>query len=220
MPLRIDCGLSVRNTDVYFVIRNMYVHAATYGIVLSDVRNGEIDNSTLVNNGLGGVAVLRSNYVTISSNNITRNGYSFQRYRPSFGLAVYGSTNVVVSRDTVSSNLGRQMTAYGSDFLISQNRFSYTNLVIPQSRFSVSSGGVYFEGLNNATISHNQFLAENGIGVSISMSYFTQVTISANVFTSSGIVFEPLPSAFTSADLTMTTDNLIDGRPILLQRLL
>ena len=54
MPLRIDCGLSVRNTDVYFVIRNMYVHAATYGIVLSDVRNGEIDNSTLVNNGLGG----------------------------------------------------------------------------------------------------------------------------------------------------------------------
>ncbi len=66
------CGLNVRNTDAYFVIRNTYVHVPSYGVVFYNVENGIIENSIVSDNGLGGIEVIGSSYITVLEDNITQ----------------------------------------------------------------------------------------------------------------------------------------------------
>ncbi len=194
------CGLNVRNTDAYFVIRDAYVHVPSYGVVFNNVENGIIENSNVTDNGLGGIVVIGSSYVTVSEDNITGNGYVYSRYAPASGdITVETSINVVVSRSIVSD-----MQASASSLSISEDRFD-------SSRGSV---GLFLYEVYNSIISHNQFLSTNNIRVAIWVLNSVQLTISGNLFKSSGILFGPVPSTLISANITVTPDNLIDGKPI------
>jgi len=194
------CGLNVRNTDAYFVIRNTYVHVPSYGVVFYNVENGIIENSIVSDNGLGGIEVIGSSYITVLEDNITGNGYVNSRYAPARGdITVGTSTKVVVSRNIISN-----MQASASNLAVSENRFDSPS----------GSVGLFLDGVYNSIISHNQFLSTNSIRVAIWVLNSIQLTISGNLFTSSGILFGPVPSTLTFTNFTVTTDNLIDGKPI------
>ncbi len=99
-------GLEIWNTDRFFVIRNVYVLSSLFGIVLANVTNGRVENSTVLRGvDLGGpdlvveagIYVSGSRNVVILGNNLSDNDY---------GMTISGSTNLTVSSNIASRNLG------------------------------------------------------------------------------------------------------------------
>lgn len=93
-------GIEIRNTDSYFIIRNVYIHSgrlAAYGnsgINFYNVSNGQVQASTFRNNAvgiLGGAA----RDLTLSENRFTDQDW---------GIALSSSTGITISRNQISSS--------------------------------------------------------------------------------------------------------------------
>ncbi len=70
-------GILIANTDVHFIIRDVYVHSGHWfmydGIAFYDVTNGRVENSMLSNNTCG-ISLSYSTNITISGNTFINDG--------------------------------------------------------------------------------------------------------------------------------------------------
>ncbi|ADD08459.1 Fibronectin type III domain protein [Aciduliprofundum boonei T469] len=99
-------AIYIGNTTVYFVVKNCYLHNASYhsdlyfegdGITLYNVTNGNLENNNCSNNGWDGIGIWYSSNNTISSNICSNN-------RQQVGINMWSSSNNVISNNTCSNN--------------------------------------------------------------------------------------------------------------------
>jgi len=96
-------GISIKNTDNHFIIRNIFTDDSWGdGISLSDVSNGRIEKSTLRGN-YNGIYLADCNNIFIINNIIASNEH--------IGLYIYSTTNCTITGNSISSNgLGIKLT--------------------------------------------------------------------------------------------------------------
>ena len=186
---------------------------------------------------LSGVCVDYSSYVTVSSNNISScnreiriidsDNCSVHDNNLTYSLSGYGIETYNVDNTTVSNNTLH--TIYTGLYLIGP---STTNLTVSGNEIDNSTGGSIFVTASYVNISNNH-LQYNGIGlqdtvgVQVLDNAFTNMssacaiylnkaestTISGNSFTSTGMVLTGTALEHYNTH-TITTDNLVDGRPV------
>ncbi len=187
-------GIEIKNTDVYFVIRDSYIHdggTSYYGIILRNVINGEIKDSYLSNND-GGIA----NYAGGSNNKIFNNTiYSSDGY----AIILYGSTNTV------------------SDNNISYNKYGLylrgsANTIFNNSIYSNNYDGIYIGGSSN-TISNNS-ISNNNNGIKFDLSSEGNL-ISNNIIYSNnndGIYLDGSSNTISNNSISNNNDGIyLDG---------
>ncbi len=103
LPFCFQCrgsGIEIRNTNSYFVIRNVYVHSgalATYGnagVKLLNVSNGRIEYSSFHGNAVG--------ILGINTRNVTVDQNTFLDH--DWGIALSQSDEITISKNQVSLN--------------------------------------------------------------------------------------------------------------------
>ena len=144
-------GIEIRNTDMYFIIRNCYVHDGRYndidetydGIYFYKVQNGQIENTSSLRNDCG-IYLCYSNYNLISNNNASNNMN---------GIYLCGSSN----NNTLSNNSASN-NCYGIYLHYSNYNNIYNNSALDNS-YSVG-----LEGSSCSTLVNNTFV-NNGIRI-------------------------------------------------------
>jgi len=97
-------GIKIRNTDVYFIIRNCVIHASyqpsvywVHAVYFYNVTNGKIKNCEIYNSsGYGIYLESSSNNNTISANQIYHNYWD--------GICLYSSSNNNISANQIHNN--------------------------------------------------------------------------------------------------------------------
>lgn len=164
--------ISIRDTNVYFIIRNNYLSGGYLGIALENVENGIITNNIIsspiqITRDVSGIILQNSSNNTISSNIIAINY---------FGIYLHSSTNNTILSNTITKNPthGIQLVSSMKN-LISSNKITncsingiailissennITNNIINSSR-----SGISLEGSPANEITHN-LLENNGFAV-------------------------------------------------------
>ncbi|MEM2583428.1 MAG: right-handed parallel beta-helix repeat-containing protein [Candidatus Thermoplasmatota archaeon] len=89
-------GISISNTNAYFVIRNCSIHggynAYNNGISFYNVRNGKIENCTIYNNYYGIIFEYQGSNNIIVSNNVYGNGEGIY-------LTDFSTNNIIISNN-------------------------------------------------------------------------------------------------------------------------
>lgn len=90
--------IEIRNTRSFFKIERCTLIGGTsgYGILLSNVTNGGIENNTLLTNTEGGIYAAWSNFCNFSNNNIQSNYIGVELH--------YSSSNDSIWKNTISSS--------------------------------------------------------------------------------------------------------------------
>ena len=157
-------GVEIRNTDVRFVLRDLYVHSAGYpysAVKLVTVSNGKLTNLTVSDNIIAGIWIETSTNVTVSSSNVSSNYWQ--------GIYLGSSTNVTIAGSNVSSSI-----AYGIWLE------SSTNVTIAGNNVSDNPEGIitsWFGSSTNVTVAGNN-VSDNDFGIWFQVS--TNVTVTAN----------------------------------------
>ena len=87
----------IKNSNVYLRIENCHMTGATdSGIFLDNVRNAEIINSTIVNNGVDGIYMNNVRNVAIKNSNISSNG--------NYGINMYDVVNGAIGDSIITNN--------------------------------------------------------------------------------------------------------------------
>jgi len=154
-------GINIKDTTAYFVIRNCSLlgNRGQIGIFLNDVKNGQIDHVTTLNNGCG-ISLRSSDYNNIvnsifeednlnielvnSSNNVINN-CTFSVYGAGIGI-YYSSLN------TIESSTFEGAGFHGIDFVGASNNCVMNNV------FQNLDRGISMDSSNNNHIYHNNFL--------------------------------------------------------------
>ena len=91
-PAATEDGITIKLTDVYFIISGCYIHDGKNGILLSTVMNGVVTGNNCTNNSYDGIQLIGASDNIIISNNCTSNDL--------YGVRLYSSSN----QNTVSQN--------------------------------------------------------------------------------------------------------------------
>ncbi len=94
-PTLIYPGIYIRNTDVRFAIRDVYVHDFRFGIIFDNVSYGAIEGSVVADNELRGVWIADSTNVSVQGNTLTMTAE---------GVTVYNSSTVMVAENRIERN--------------------------------------------------------------------------------------------------------------------
>ncbi|MGC9060731.1 MAG: NosD domain-containing protein [Thermoplasmata archaeon] len=191
----IDCtdahGIWITNTTLYFVIRNVVISAANtssfYGIYLTNLTNGVIENVT-VKNAASGVNLAVVKNCMLSSLYVTD---------CSIGVAMFDATNTELRDSRIQNNTNYACMVAGSDSI---------NLKTLQVRDT----GLRLVGVNNSEISGSTIETENS-GVTLEDCY--GISVVNNAFTNTSIL---LIGETNSAYNTHTIDgNTVNGKTVL-----
>ncbi|MEM3513429.1 MAG: right-handed parallel beta-helix repeat-containing protein, partial [Thermoplasmata archaeon] len=137
----------IRNTDVYFVIRNCVLWNATgfsapygCGIVLANVMNGIIENNTVREFSYKGIYLDSSEKIVITSNNVSVS-------RGTYGIDFWKSHNSTISWNNISTGqCGISLYSNSSNNIIAFNEISY------------SEDGIYLAEAINTTLFNNKMI--------------------------------------------------------------
>ena len=116
-------GIKIRNTDVYFIIRNCVIYTGTssegFGIYFNQVQNGVINNVTSYDSYSG---IFLDYYV--NSNQITNSTFRDNHY----GILMYfSSSNHITCNNITNNNWGVYMKVATGGYLPSAGNFLYHN---------------------------------------------------------------------------------------------
>ncbi len=206
-------GIQVRNTNASFVIRNSYVHSGSWseGILMWNVTNASVEDTLLSGNEVG-VELGQASNVRLARLNVTGNGW---------GISVFWGKNVTVIDCNVTWNSAIGIVVYySSDTTLSMNNASRNPYGIA---FAESAGanvsdndltgnelGLVASNADSLLVARNR-VSGNKDGMRLADS--TNLTLTGNLFTSSGIVIEgQLPEYFDSH--AVSSDNLVNGKPV------
>ena len=180
-------GITIENTDAYFVIRNVYVHSA--GVRIMNVTNGLVQRS-----GIG-------THMTIDS---SRNILLDQSYV--YGITIDSSRNITVFRSYVydiTINSSNNLTIFGSGG-------SYNRVIISSSENSTLLENRFYEiDIHEST--RIAFLRNTFSTLNIYNS--TWLTVENNTLTG-GISIRDVSSEQLDSD-TISTDNRVGGGSLL-----
>ncbi len=158
-----ETGIRIRNTDVHFTIRDVYVHSggsSFNGVYVDNVTNSRIENTTIADNYYG-IRLFNSHNATITGSNVTRNG--------NFGIYFDFSNNTTLVNNNVTWN-----DNYGIYLFISDNH------IITGNTISNNRIGVTMWSSHNAKITGNIFI-KNGLSVGgYTLSSYNSHTIAEN----------------------------------------
>ncbi|UCG69970.1 MAG: right-handed parallel beta-helix repeat-containing protein, partial [Thermoplasmata archaeon] len=135
-------GIEIRNTTVYFIIRDCYVHGSEspyLGIWFFNVTNGRIEDSNILKNWLG-IDLNQSSSSTIYNNSILNNDY---------GINISGSRNIIFN-NSICFNDFTGLYLSGSNNTISHNNVSN------------NGDGIYLNLSSYTKIFKNSFYSNNG----------------------------------------------------------
>ncbi|MBU2565624.1 MAG: right-handed parallel beta-helix repeat-containing protein, partial [Candidatus Thermoplasmatota archaeon] len=177
-------GIYIENTNVYFIIRNCVVHDgwigwgdahyggdSYYGIYLSDVSNGTIDNVTSYNNWKSINVISHSNNNTISNCDVHNNRY---------GIQLWSSSNNNLTNCYVYNN------SYGIHLRYSSNN-NLTNCAV--YNYNHSGDGISLDSSSNNQIT-NCTVYDNSDGIYIYYSSDNQIIDCTAYNNSDGIELE------------------------------
>jgi parallel beta-helix repeat protein len=147
-----DNGIEIWYTDVYFIIRNCYVHDGranrNSGIIFFNVQNERIENTTLTNNHRG-IYLVESSSNTIHNTNVLNNLY---------GIFMDESTNITISNNSASNNSI-------AIILLNSNTNTIFNNIIISNEFE----GIRLVSSSNNNISNNN-VSNNKYGIDLDSS--------------------------------------------------
>jgi parallel beta-helix repeat protein len=160
-------GISIQNTNAYFVIRGVYVHGGYWsGIYMYMVSGGRVENSTISDNDYGLYLSSVTN-TTIADNLITGN---------SCGIEAGGSINVTIEGNVVTSNFGLGVFVHSDYSVIRNNNVTWNGgeglyldgaawLTVEGNEVANNYDGIVLEHrINNCTLSHNRIIS-NRVGI-------------------------------------------------------
>jgi len=221
-------GLTVRNAFSHFIISGVRIHSGSYhnqGILLHDVENATIMNSTLTDNH-GGIGIHHSTNVTILGNNLSLNhGWNDGDCA---GICIEESSQIRIEANEFHENFASAIYAEDiKDALVVNNRVILTYQAAFHFRFSenltiannlidtVYGGGISVQSSRGIVVDENQISVHNETyaGGGLELDYNEGVTVRANIFQSVGMIVKSYDRA-SYESLTITSDNLVNGQPI------
>ncbi|MGQ4915823.1 MAG: right-handed parallel beta-helix repeat-containing protein, partial [Candidatus Asgardarchaeia archaeon] len=134
---------------------NCNIQFSEYGINITEANNITIRRSTIENIVFYGVYLSSTYNVRIINNSISRSYH---------GIHLNDMTNVTIINNTL--NVNHEMGIYA--YLVFNLQLSMNKIL------STAKYGIKYKKVNNATISNN-FISDNGIGISITQSNTTNV---------------------------------------------
>jgi len=168
-------GISVYDTSKYFVIRNCRVEnspGSGFGIGLSSLSNGKIENCTITN--------VRTGISVDGSKNITVSGNTIVSCEDGISTGNYPSNNVTISNNLLTNSKGTSIVFHN-------NKNSYvTNNTI---RNDSGNAGIRVTASINSTISDNVVQGGKYDGIEVSASSWRdgdRNVISNNVVSGNG----------------------------------
>ncbi|KKM83225.1 hypothetical protein LCGC14_1311560 [marine sediment metagenome] len=198
-------GIEIKNSDVYFIIRNSTVYNSGFseaGIYLFNVKNGKLMNNDCLNNGKNGIEIRVSNNNTIAGNTLNNNvvnGISLDNSfnnsvlnntanNSEYGIHIKGNYNNISKNIIFDNNYGIQITRQQN--LVSENIVTsnvYYGIEIRDSYNTILNNIVSSNGGDGIAIGWS----DNGCKIlgniaynnknGISLSYSNNHTISGNI---------------------------------------
>lgn len=189
-------GIEIRNTNVYFIIRNCIIHDGKsnykYGIYLYNVTNGKIENVTSYNNYYYGV------YLYSSSNNILVDCNAYDNYE-GFSLIFSLNTDIAGCYAYNNSNVGIHLSSFSSNNTITGCAF-YNNFK-----------GIWLSSSENNVIT-NCSIYNNSWG--IELWYSSNNNLKNNNLKNREYNFGVWGDVISHYYQDIDTSNTIDGKPI------
>ena len=209
-------AITVVNTTVSFIIRNVQVNSAIRGIFLLNVVRGTVQ-SAIVSRNQYGVLLDHSSQIKVSDNNISRDqdgvflDYSTRvtvsgnniSQATGWGIITEYSTNSVISGNRVSSSANDISIAYSSNETVSGNTLTNPS--------PYPYGRITLDHADHITVSKNTVSGGTLPGLSFLTSSYAGV--SGNNFSRVGISFDRQALAQLDSD-SITSDNTLGGKPI------
>jgi parallel beta-helix repeat protein len=168
-------GIEIQNSNAYFIIRNVYIHAVQYvhyGIVLTNIANGRVENSKC-SFGYSGIAISSSSNITVLNNQIFGNSID-GNFGTAGGLGIAFSKNIVVRNNNISNNIrdelvigssnnitiaGNILSGSGGIASATMEIYSSADLTIVNNTISHSTHfGFLLESSNRTLVYHNTFI--------------------------------------------------------------
>lgn len=142
-------GIEIRNTNVSFVIQDVYVHSVRSdynGIYLLNVSNGRIEDNTISNNVGNGVLVDSSDNIALVDNSIFSN--------TKMGIRLSDTRNVTIAENDILNN-------HDGVYIYT---YKLTNAIITSNDISNNSVGVRLFLVENVSITGNK-VSSNWVGI-------------------------------------------------------
>jgi len=171
-------GIEIQNSNAYFIIRNVYIHNAQYshyGIVLTNIANGRVENSKC-SFGYAGIAINSSSNITVLNNQIFGNSID-GNFGTAGGLGIAFSKNIVVRNNNISNNIrdelvigssnnitiaGNILSGSGGIASVTMYIYSSADLTIVNNTISRSTHfGFLLDSSNRTLVYHNTFIYNN-----------------------------------------------------------
>ena len=156
-----NAGIEIRDTDVYFIIRNCTIHDgysnSTDGIYFYNVTNGGIEIVTSYNNSFG----IALNY---SSNNTITN------------CSVYNNSDRGIALDSSSNNNITSCSVYNNSFNIVLDASSNNNTITSCSVYNNPWVGIYLVSSSNNNITNCSVYSNSMSGIYLFSSSNNNIT--------------------------------------------
>ncbi len=221
-------GIEVRNTDVYFIIKNCVIHDGinNSGIYFKNVRNSVVNEVVSYNNGVG--IDLTDSYNNIISNSSISNNYC--------GICIYSygfsHNNTIIGNNIGYNNINGIEVDSSSSIIITKNKIintigngikisSSSTITITRNNIMDNFRGIDLQESSSITVSENNIennvdgidsfssniaIFENniennvcGIGIFSSNNTLSRNNIDDNIY---GVLL------FLSADITVSENNM------------
>jgi len=207
---RLSNGISIENSNAYFVINNCTVYNATLGVKLLNTNQGLLINNTCYNNSRAGIYLESSDNNTIEKNNASFNGLKSLTYgniNYSDGIFLNQSHSNTLKRNNASFNIAQRE----SSGIYLKN--SHDNLILnntsDENKAIRIAGGITLLSCTNNTISNNSISNNHLQGIFLYYSYDNN-KLTKNLMQGNGIVDM---GGFFMPNI-IDTSNLVNGKPV------
>ena len=204
-----DSGIYIAGTGKYFVIRNCYIDAENYGILIGftvgvAAGTASIINNTLTNNDKLSIRLRYSDDVTVINNTCSHS---------STGIGVPSSDGVILINNTFSHHISG-IRIFSDGATVTNNTFinndygirldSTDGATVTNNTFINNDYGIRLDSTDGATVTDNTFINDD-YGVYLSSSY--DATLINNVFFNTGLYIEEGIEETVEDYLSYTIDN-------------
>ena len=135
--------ISIRNTTVYFTVKDCYLHDSNNNLELFSVQNGTLENNTLRNawNGI----LISDTFNVLVKNNKALSGYLW-------GITITSSRNIMLSNNTASNGHG------GIRLLSCSTNNTINNNIAQKNYFNIfESSNLFYHNFFLLKKSHNKY---------------------------------------------------------------